>query len=733
MLKTIKNLFLLCGILLFSSIPSYAFLNGGYVDGITPGDCYITFSSMSVSSNTVNVDTIQINNVISDRTYVSTNMTNIPITVSVTNTGVSAVAFTLDLRIYPDTLGGPSLNIGYTRTPLSQACNIAAGATATYSFTIDASAAIDKTYPVIVDARAIGSSPPFGNDAFWTAIDGSVVSGAVTPWIFDTRDAPFPISVIATPNTLGIGLVTIDITFSRAMTRNIAPVVELVSSNGSVVATYVGTWNSTVNWSGTLNVPLTWSTGYYGVSINGAADDSGVAMSVYLENSQAPVGLTRGSFLVTRNVPVPIVVTVVPNPAVNGTITLNVQFDQQMSTNSTAVFQATLGATVYTWNGGWLTPPTNTWVGTLDATALAEGIYTLSGSGALSMTGLLMAASANLGTFEIDRSPPTVNLYHDPTGNAGASFPVTLVAVDFDVIPQAPVLWAQFQLMDGSFTNVQVTGWSSVGGVTWSGIVMIPINASPNTVATFNSLMVTDNAGLTSNVINSGVTFNIGSGMPYITNITFDNAPVIDWDYIGTTPVIRFLIVDGANSGAIATASIRITMNGVLLLSGSELTQVGTGPNVYQCVYQITTPLTPGTYRFVFGASDVSGNAALPVGVILRVTDSDTPDLVREPFNGPNPFSPNGDGVDDVTYIVYELNRAVPVRIYIFNMDGEIMWRKDIEEGEEGAHAGYNSVMWEGETSMGDTLPNGVYIGHIIVKDDGEKKSLGRVRIVILK
>ena len=737
MFKKIKNLLFVCGILLLSQIPSFAFLNGGYVTGTTPGDCYITFSTITVSSNTVNVDTIRIDSVISDRNYVSTNMVNIPVSMSVTNTGVNSAQFTLDLRLYEHDLGMPGVGgaAGYTIThpTFVNPVTLPAGTSTTYAFVINFSGPIVPTFPVIAEGRATAVVAPFGNDNYWTAIDGSTVTGAVSPWFFDTRDIPLPIAVVVTPSILPAGLITINVTFNRTMTTNVAPVVQIVSPDGSVVGNYSGTWNSNLEWVGTFNVPIAWSAVTYGVSINNAVDTNGITMNVYLEMTN----ILRGAFIVRRTPPIPTLATVVPSPTQNGVITLNVQFDQSMTTNIQPVFEAWRGGALQaTWAGSWNAPPTNTWIGTLNAGALAEGVYTVSANGAASIVGVVMIASMNICTFEIDRSPPTVNLYHNPTANPGILFPVTLVAVDSDVIPLAPVLWAQFLLMDGSVSNAPVINWASVGGlgITWSGTVLVPFTASPNTVATFNNLTVTDNAGLVSNVINSGSTFNIGAGAPFISNLTFDNAPVIDWDYIGTTPVIRFLITDGANSGGVSPNSIRITMNGVLLVSMSVTSPpVGTTPNVYLCVYQITTALNPGNYRFEFGASDVSGNAAMPVSVLLRVTNAQNPDLVREPFNGPNPFSPNGDGIDDVTFIVYELNRAAPVRIYIFNMDGEIIWRKDIDEGDEGAHAGYNSVVWDGVTSMGDALPNGVYIGHIIVRDEGEQKSLGRVRIVVLK
>ncbi|MFC1517200.1 gliding motility-associated C-terminal domain-containing protein [Candidatus Margulisiibacteriota bacterium] len=631
MLKKLK-FFLLVFLLLGLTITQVnAFTNGGYVDGQTPGDCYLTFGISSfVSSNTVNVNTIRIDSVISDRVYVSTNMSNIPVSVSVTNTGEITATFNLNLSIFNSTLGTAA---GGFNVAGSGTFTLAPGTTSIYLFTVNPVGPLTPTFPVIVDAVAAAPGPwgPLGDDNWWIAIDGSSVTGAVSPWLWDTRNLPAPISILVTPNiSQGYNPTELQVTFSRAMDDTKVANFDAVSSDGTVMASFAGNWISAAT--------------------------------------------------------------------------------------------------------------TLSWVGTVDTTTWPDGLYHVSGDSAVDSMGITMNQDPFIlaYTFEIDRLTPTVNLYHNPTANPGFIFPVTLVAVDFDVIPLAPDLWAEFLLDTGLTTSVQVTGWASAGGqgITWSGTVAVPINATQNSIATFNNLSVTDNAGLFSNVINSGATFNIGAGGPYITNLTFDGLVVINGDVIDPLPQIRFFIVDGGSSSGtpgIATASIRITMNGTLLVSGNALTQVGTTPfRTYECIYNIPNDLPEGTYTFEFGASDSDGIAAVPVVVVVRVVGGGV-DLIRQPINWTNPFSPNGDGVEDITYIIYELTRSTPVRLYIFNMDGEIVWRKDIDEGQEGGHAGYNAVVWDGFTSFGDDLPNGVYIAHVIVNDRGTRKSLGRARIVILK
>ncbi|MDR1114364.1 MAG: gliding motility-associated C-terminal domain-containing protein [Candidatus Margulisbacteria bacterium] len=108
-------------------------------------------------------------------------------------------------------------------------------------------------------------------------------------------------------------------------------------------------------------------------------------------------------------------------------------------------------------------------------------------------------------------------------------------------------------------------------------------------------------------------------------------------------------------------------------------------------------------------------------------------DLPRPPVSAPNPFSPNADGVDDTTTIIYQLARAEDINIYIYDINGNVVWRRSIPDGQEGARVGLNRVIWDGQTSLrGDgVLPNGVYICRILA--GAGKKSLGRAKILLLK
>jgi flagellar hook assembly protein FlgD len=84
--------------------------------------------------------------------------------------------------------------------------------------------------------------------------------------------------------------------------------------------------------------------------------------------------------------------------------------------------------------------------------------------------------------------------------------------------------------------------------------------------------------------------------------------------------------------------------------------------------------------------------------------------------------------------IAYTLSKSADVTIYIYDMNGDLVWRQEMKKGQNGGVAGNNMVVWNGEASFGnkEVLANGVYIVHLIAKLEGEKRSIGRTKIYIL-
>ena len=81
--------------------------------------------------------------------------------------------------------------------------------------------------------------------------------------------------------------------------------------------------------------------------------------------------------------------------------------------------------------------------------------------------------------------------------------------------------------------------------------------------------------------------------------------------------------------------------------------------------------------------------------------------------------TPNGDGINDVLQIGYELYRipsALPIRINVYSLSGRRVASVDI--GEQGA--GRQSATWNGLDDEGHSLPPGLYVVELAVKAEVE-------------
>jgi gliding motility-associated-like protein len=111
----------------------------------------------------------------------------------------------------------------------------------------------------------------------------------------------------------------------------------------------------------------------------------------------------------------------------------------------------------------------------------------------------------------------------------------------------------------------------------------------------------------------------------------------------------------------------------------------------------------------------IPGNAADEIeSDQLSVNTSMSSALVFAPQVVPNPFTPNGDGVNDVVNISYKLLRltsAVPVSVGIFDLSGRLV--KRVYSGEE--PLGEYSHLWDGTDSSNRLVPPGLYLYRIVV------------------
>jgi hypothetical protein len=85
----------------------------------------------------------------------------------------------------------------------------------------------------------------------------------------------------------------------------------------------------------------------------------------------------------------------------------------------------------------------------------------------------------------------------------------------------------------------------------------------------------------------------------------------------------------------------------------------------------------------------------------------------------PNPFNPLQ---GQVAHIDFSLEQDVSTKLEIYTLMGDLVWTKTIPIKEEGAHAGVNSVPWDGRNDNGVTVANGGYICIVKANDQLKKR-----------
>jgi len=127
--------------------------------------------------------------------------------------------------------------------------------------------------------------------------------------------------------------------------------------------------------------------------------------------------------------------------------------------------------------------------------------------------------------------------------------------------------------------------------------------------------------------------------------------------------------------------------------------------------YITHTQLTPNNPQYVEeNTAEGRSWTIITTGYIPDVLKADMVEVK------PNPFSPNGDNINDRTRIKFTVAKlSIPRRISIkiFDLTGTVVWKKDMFE-----QAGIYEVEWDGRDVDGELLPPGLYIYQIDVDAD---------------
>jgi gliding motility-associated-like protein len=90
-----------------------------------------------------------------------------------------------------------------------------------------------------------------------------------------------------------------------------------------------------------------------------------------------------------------------------------------------------------------------------------------------------------------------------------------------------------------------------------------------------------------------------------------------------------------------------------------------------------------------------------------------------------NPFSPNGDGIADITSLSFSLTEPKRISVKIFDRNGRLV--RKLVDGYDLPANEHMSVSWDGKDEMGKTVEIGPYIYQI----EGEGISLNGILVVV--
>jgi hypothetical protein len=294
-----------------------------------------------------------------------------------------------------------------------------------------------------------------------------------------------------------------------------------------------------------------------------------------------------------------------------------------------------------------------------------------------------------------DTTPTLTGLATDESGS-------TVTNVEFRYYNGGWSTWEPTTPLDGAFNSVTERFVFTVSSEVTRGEHAV-------------QLRTTNAAGVTTTADFPSYSFWVIAGLPELT-IRADHTEIVNGDPIDPSPSFEVLVVTDQ------------TLNSLwFTLDGTRTSILPAAPTyVNRVTYQATLP--QGTHDVRIEASDVDslGNLryATKEAVKLIVQTSGDVRVYGTPLNYPNPFNAGTES----TRISYILSRASNLTLQLYDLAGNLVYKRELPADSDGAAAGYNEVVWDGKSGAGDVVGNGIYI-YILVAD-GKVAAKGKLSVL---
>ncbi|MFA5104306.1 MAG: IPT/TIG domain-containing protein [Candidatus Margulisiibacteriota bacterium] len=205
-----------------------------------------------------------------------------------------------------------------------------------------------------------------------------------------------------------------------------------------------------------------------------------------------------------------------------------------------------------------------------------------------------------------------------------------------------------------------------------------------------------------------------------------DGVKLLSGDILGSVANISVVF---SSETAISIPSFRMYIDGREVTDGTNTYYDSySTEGIFTTVnYKIKTALTEGTYTVLASATDSSGILYEDERTNLQVMSDSTKLVVGYVLMYPNPYDPTKGSVK----LTYRLATDTNTTIYVFDVNGRLVWKESYISQFNGGKAGYNEVLWNGYDVFSRILDNDVYLIRIV--ESGSGKVMGKGKLVILK